>query len=256
MKLYPATLAIFLALCANARADKPYMIDGKAIEPACLFGLTYGDSARSEPIDLNNCKPAWLVPDGRAEVKNGTIGYSYHDKNDPDVRGDLYYRYIGQADGHDILILYSWGGGSGNFSNLVGVDHTGSTLRLGKEYASGDRCIGSVTAARIKNGRLQYDVSATPRIFFEIVDKDQKVADGEDLDDVPFSCSASVHYEDGKWTSVEFTSGDPMENDPATPAQKCFDAVRAGYVSRGKLDHKAILEFEKAFAARCRKAAK
>lgn len=98
---------------------KLYRVNGRPVPVSCLEALTGPeDDTRRKPIDLRTCGNTELKPKVRTA---GSIGYDIPDG------GYFYYSYVGQSGDMDILSLQSSGGGSGHFTQLVGVTH--STLR-------------------------------------------------------------------------------------------------------------------------------
>jgi hypothetical protein len=160
MKLVAKIAALGVLCLASASAALPsvptrfYRVDGRPVPVSCLEQLALQDNstARSR-IDLRTCGD----PDRRPKThSDGSIGYDTSD------RGYFFYSYVGQIGDIDVLSLQSSGGGTGRFTQLVGVTHRGRFVTWARYYGGGDRCNGGVSGERIANGKLMFEQAITP----------------------------------------------------------------------------------------------
>ena len=227
-----------------------YRVDGRPVPVSCLEALTGPEEeSRKAPIDLRHCGDPDLKPKTQPD---GTVGY------DEPQGGYFYYRYVGNSGGIDILSLQNSGGGSGHFTQLVGVTHDGHFVRWVKDYAGGDRCNGGVSGEKISNGRLTFDQAITPYDLVELAQPKAKVEAYKDLDASASSCIGVSHMtgDDKHWTGVSITEKDLTDQQGWTEKfryQGCFDKLyRATFSSgRSELDRAGVAAFAHAFTERC-----
>jgi len=249
-----AVFSMLLASVASAMAPrvpaKLYRIDGRPVPVSCLEALTGPeDDTRRKPIDVRTCRKTELRPKVQAD---GSIGYDIPDG------GYFYYSYIGRSGEMDILSLQSSGGGSGHFTQLVGVRHSGHLVRWVKDIAGGDRCNGSISGETISKGSLSFDQAITPYDLIALAAPEEHLKAYHDLEDSAASCIGSVHRigEDARWTGVSLTGEERLDQKAWTDQytyQACFNALYQEGV-RGRrvdLDHQGVMMFARAFAMRC-----
>jgi uncharacterized protein len=218
-------------------ATKPFLVDGKPIDPVCLLPLA-DQTGESSRIDLDECPHDELVMRETPD-KPGLIGFSYVDKKDPPGAGlaDLYYRYVGEYRGSAVLYTEYSGGGSGNFSQLDALKRSGKASFNFSTISTGDRCNGAVSNAVIEKGQLLYDQVLTPWGLMEL-GLTPLNPEFEDLESSAVSCVATVHMRDSRWTSITLTVSDGrVDGDVTTPDklgkhQACFDKVYRDFVTR------------------------
>jgi hypothetical protein len=118
-------LAAFLAAPALVRAEdvalRPWIIDGKPVDPACLLPIA-DLTGQSSVVDLADCgsdivitKDVFHRPD--------LIGFSYKEKGETSdwPNASFYYRYVGRVGDKDIIYALYSGGGTGVFDSLVAL---------------------------------------------------------------------------------------------------------------------------------------
>jgi hypothetical protein len=256
MRALLSTAAIFAVLVPAAQAAPQkvppslYRVDGRPVPVSCLEALTaQEDDARKAPIDLRHCGDPTLKPKTQAD---GTVGY------DEPQGGYFYYRYVGVSDGVDVLSLQTSGGGSGQFTQLVGVTHDGQLVRWVKDYGGGDRCNGGISDERIANGRLAFDQAITPYDLVALAKPKTKLEAYKDLDASASSCIGVSHMagDDKHWTGVSLTDDSPNGEPDWTKRftyQACFDRLYRATVSggHGELDRAGVIAFAHAFEERC-----
>ena len=246
--------SILLATTAAAGPPKVpprlYRVDGRPVPVSCLEGLAaQDDDAAKSPIDLRTCGN----PKPRPKVQaDGSIGYDISDG------GYFYYSYVGQSDGIDILALQSSGGGTGRFTQLVGVKHSGNFLTPARDYAGGDRCNGGVSAERVLNGKLMFDQAITPYDLIRLAQPKMQLEAYKDLEASAASCVGTVHMvgDTTHWTGVSLDEPDWMNRKDWTEDyryQACFNKLYRRTLSGVSIEmnREGVLAFAQQFVARC-----
>lgn len=251
-KFWPVILMLIAsALAAGAATQKIppslYRIDGKPVPSSCLSGLASLEGARA--VNLAHCGDPSLKP---KSLPTGVVGY-----DDPQG-GYFYYRYLGKADGFDVLYMEYSGGGSGQFTSLVGIVRNGQILEPKRNYAGGDRCNGGLSDASIANGRLSFDQAITPFDLIALASPDTKLEAYKDLEASANSCIGFSHMTNGEghWTGVTLAEK-ILNDDPSWTNQyryqSCFNALYRDTVAQGhtELDRNAVVAFASNFTKRC-----
>lgn len=227
-----------------------YRVDGRPVPVSCLASLAAMEgNTRKAPIDLRTCGNPNPKPTTQAD---GSVGYDTPDG------GYFYYHYLGQSRGVDILLLQSSGGGSGQFTELVGVKSGGHFVRWVRDYAGGDRCNGGITNEKVLNGRLRFDQAITPYDLIKLAQAEGRLEAYKDLEASAASCIGVSHMIDGDvgWTGVTLTEKDWRDREGWTERyryQACFNKLYREAVLRGHsaLDRGAVVAFGQAFTRRC-----
>jgi hypothetical protein len=257
-----AMLATFAlsGLDAAAAGPSPLTVDGKPVDTTCLLTLANGDSSRFDAIDLRRCHRTDIV------MKHGSpdpamIGFDYADKDDPNEPRPsyFYYRFLGPYHDHALLFIEFGGGGTGQFSRLVGVDQNGSVLKATEEIAGGDRCNGGIDNAIVSRDGLSYDERVTPFDLIALAGAASRLEAYKDLEASASSCVAVVHHLNKQWISVTLSNPDFQDQTGWTEQyryQPCFNRIYRGYVARGetRLDRVGVARFASTFEAACRRA--
>jgi hypothetical protein len=252
-----ATVVVFSAMLAPiAQAASPrvfprlYQVEGRPVPVSCLEALTSPESdAQKVGIDLRTCGDPKLKLKVQAD---GSIGY-----DNPDG-GYFYYYYVGQSGGMDILSLQSSGGGSGHFTQLVGVKGNGHFIKWAKDYAGGDRCNGGVSDEKISNGKLTFDQAITPYDLIKLAQPKEKLEAYKDLEASAASCIGVSHMSDDDmhWTGASLTEKDWSDQKGWTENyryQTCFNQLYRETISSGhaELDRNGVATFARVFAEGC-----
>lgn len=224
-----------------------YRVDGKPVPSSCLAGLASEGDSRT--VFLAHCGDPSVKPKATPE---GMVGYE-----DPQG-GYFYYRYLGRADGLDILYMESSGGGSGEFTSLVGITRNGQTLQSKRDYAGGDRCNGGLSDVSLANGRLSFDQAITPYDLIALAKLSVKLEAYRDLEASASSCIGFNHVTDSgaRWTGVTLTEKTWADQRGWTDQyrhQACFNELYRETVAQGhtELDHNAVMAFANNFIKRC-----
>lgn len=247
-----STLLVSIAQASPKVPPKLYRVDGHPVPVSCLEPLANLEGGTGKPpIDLRKCGDQKLKPKAQAD---GSIGYE-----EPDG-GYFYYYYVGQSGGIDILSLQSSGGGSGRFTQLVGVKHDGHFVRWAKDYAGGDRCNGGVSDEKVSNGKLMFDQEITPYDLIKLGAPKEKLEAYKDLEASAASCIGVSHMTDDSmhWTGVTLTERDRPDQKGWTEEyryQGCFNKLYRETVSSGhvELNRDGVETFARAFVQRCMK---
>ena len=143
----------------------------------------------SDPVSIAQCRRRPPIP---AKPLDGMIGFD----NTPGG-GEFYYRDLGKRNGLDILFIADSGGGSGQFTHLVGIERKGDTLRVAEEFASGDRCSGGLLKAEMRDGHVFYDTANSSADMISVVDKTSlaRLAGGGLDWGLPY-CEVALHWRD------------------------------------------------------------
>lgn len=256
MKISTAIAVFTTMLVSVAQAAPPkvmprlYRVAGRPVPVSCLEALSgLGDASQKVSINLYTCGDPTLKPKTQAD---GSVGY-----DEPDG-GYFYYYYVGRSNGLDVLLLQSSGGGSGHFSELVGVKQTGHFIRWAKGYAGGDRCNGGISDERVSNGKLTFDQAITPYDLIKLAQPKTNLEAYKDLEASAASCIGVSHMtgDNGHWTGVSLTEADWSDQNGWTEKyryQACFNKLYRDTVSKGRseLDTAGVRAFVNAFVKRC-----
>ena len=245
------SILITSTLAAGAGSQKIapslYRIDGKPVPSSCLVDLAGLGEPRA--VNLAHCGDSSVKP---KSLPTGVVGYE-----DPQG-GYFYYRYLGKVDGLDILYGESSGGGSGQFTSLVGIARDGQTLTQKRVYGGGDRCNGGVSDASIANGRLSFDQAITPYDLIALADPGTKLEAYKDLQASASSCIGDSHmiHDNQHWTGVTLTEKSLTDQKGWTEQyryQACFNVLYRETVAQGhtKLDRNGVKIFAANFTKRC-----
>jgi len=224
-----------------------YQVDGKPVPSSCLAGLSRdGDQ---DKVDLTHCGDPSVKPKTQPD---GMVGY-----DDP-KGGYFYYRYLGKADGLDVLYMEYSGGGTGHFTALIGITRNGQTLAPKHVYAGGDRCNGGLSDAALANGRLTFNQAITPYDLIALGDPGSKPEAYKDLEASASSCIGQSHMvgDDKHWTGVALDDDGRTDQKGWTEQyryQSCFNMLyRETFAQhRTELDRDGVKAFAASFAKRC-----
>jgi len=239
-----ASCLITLVVAAKAAERTPWLIGGKAVPLSCLAALDDSDVKRHQRVDIAKCHG--VPPDTVADGKTGFINREEHSY--------FYYSHLGPKDGSDLLFVETSGGGSGLFSEIIGIKRTGNILQYARNYAGGDRCNGGISSAKLANGQLSYDVSLTPSDLILMGDKNAKFRPYQDLAAGAMNCVADLHMRDETVMGVTLTERDlPATGGSGETYQACFnDFYRRAVIQGGAEMNVAQLQaFAKGFVRTC-----
>ncbi len=162
---------------------------GKPLPVSCLYGV--GDSSRLETRMLKVCTEKEhkvkkiKITDEAGFSNKDSVGYATEDFGS---RSYTYYHYIGKIDNLLVVLANEYGGGSGNFTSLIGFERMGDSVRIVQEYAGGDRCNGGITGASIISGHLSYDAMLTPALLLDKITADSDRQNSSEPDDSAPAC--------------------------------------------------------------------
>jgi hypothetical protein len=234
-------LALILLPFAASAADLPkeLLVDGKPLDPLCFENVS-----ADEWLDVHKCQPIDIIkePALSTDWAKGKIGYNYHSKDDESVSGSYsYYEYLGQWNGAPVIMTYSSGGGSGQFTSLLSFEREGDKIRVLQGFALGDRCNGGVVNAKIEKGRLSYGQWITPYDFLQLADDNPNdMQPYDDLESSAASCYGIARYIDGDAVGITLESqGNEAGTDQKDwtekfPHQACFNQLYRSYLTKGK----------------------
>lgn len=239
------------------------MYQGQPIDPMC-FQLPAEQTAAAD-MPLADCRGDDMVaaPDAALQPDaEGAVGYQFgytEGEVDPVMSGVVKYYYLGLIGGNPAVLTVFNGGGSGTFTNLATFARSGDSVRLVKNYASGDRCNGGVAGAAVKDGVLSYRLNATPYDLIALGSEGEApVAAYDDLEASASSCFATVLYQDQTPVGVTLDAKAAVDQPEWTnkyPHQACFNALQREYIESGRqnLSMGDIARFTADFRARCLK---
>jgi len=236
----------------------------------CLNKLALNGRLPATWVDTRDCADD-SIKIGRRIAEEGMIGFEYSDTDGGFSLSQPYfsYRFVGQFHGRPLIFIESSGGGTGRFTNLIALELGNHAVRAVESFASGDRCNGGTSNARITGGHLHYDQDITPLDIISLGSTQTKTHDlvnvggtretvrlMNDLESSATSCAATVHNSDGHWTALSLSAPNWSDRAGWTERfhyQACFNELYRSYVSRRmtELDHDGVVRFARAFADKC-----
>lgn len=211
------------------------MNNGQPIDPLCFESVS-----ADEWLDINECAKGDIVkvPGQLGLWADDKIGYTYRYKEDSsDATSYSYYQYVGQYNGSPVILSFSSGGGTGQFSSLMSIERNASKIRVLQGYAAGDRCNGGVVDAKIGTfGTLQYGQNMTPIDFLQLAEENTDLQPYEDLEASAASCFGIARFENEKFTGVSLSAIPRAEQQAGITYkyQDCFNKLFITYLANGK----------------------
>lgn len=212
--------------------------NGLPIDPLCFESVS-----ADEWVEIANCgqdKVVKLPPAPDDTWAQGKTGYSYRYKDDKsDAVSYSYYQYLGQLKGSPVIVSYSSGGGTGQFSSLVSIERSASKVRVLQGFGAGDRCNGGIVDARLDGSTLYYGQNMTPIDFLQMAeDNPNDLQPYEDLEASAASCFGVARFENDKFVGVTLLDiparGHGME--VTYKHQNCFNQLFTALLAQGKKD--------------------
>jgi hypothetical protein len=209
---------------------------------------------------LNDCGAADITISNRQEAPiKDMVGYSfrYNSSSDPNDGGWIYYRNLGLLNGNPVLLVDYSGGGSGHFSSIREIKLDGHVLQNIKYLASGDRCQGAISDARIVGGSLNVESSITPTTLLKMAVPLPQPNPSWELDDSPQgnqgNCFAAARTQDGKLISISISRKYLINTGPSSEVQLCFNNLFGASLDRGKsvLKSQELTQLLKRFFTEC-----
>lgn len=177
------------AFAHNANAieiPSDFKYKGEAINARCFDVL--GEVSDDSPRDLSKCSLERLQkddtlfgPDFIGGIGEDGVSYSY-------------YKYLGKAYDVDVIWWKGSGGGSGQFSAVLGVEKKGDTIRLRQASGAGDRCNFGIADASVKEGRIHQSVYVTYADLPRLAHMPVPEAESKKLSASAASCVAIAHF--------------------------------------------------------------
>jgi len=256
ISFYRVALLALLPCSALAAGPLPVelMNDGAPIDPLCFESVS-----ADEWLDISECIKGEIIklpPKADDPWANGKVGYSYRYKDDSsDAVSYSYYEYVGQWNGSPVVLSYSSGGGTGQFSSLVSIERSTSKIRVLQGFAAGDRCNGGITDARITVGSLRYGQNMTPIDFLTLAeDNPSDVQPYEDLEASASSCFGVARFADDRFTGITLAEMPQTHEGGITyKYQDCFNKLFIATLASGKkeLSISELREFTGDFNTNC-----
>lgn len=256
-RLYGCVAAFHaMAITPTFAADFPPEL---TFNNAPIDAMCFEEVSADEWVDVARCvkaEIAKLPADGMEAWAADKIGYSYRYKNDKsDATSYSYYQYIGQSNGAPVVLSYSSGGGTGQFTSLVSIERNAGKIRVLQGFGAGDRCNGGIVDAKISFGTLSYGQNMTPIDFLQIADDNpQDLQPYEDLEASAGSCFGVARFEDEKFVGVTLAAV-PKSQEGGTiyKYQDCFNTLYRELLAKGKkeLSVSELKEFTGEFNQRC-----
>lgn len=228
LRKFCLAIAMVCAFAHNAIAveiPNDFKYKGKAINAKCFD--VFGDGPDNAPRDLSKCTLERLQKD------DTLFGPDFIGGKDEDGMSYSYYKYLGKVEDMYVIWWRGSGGGSGQFSAVLGVKKKGDTIQLKKEWGGGDRCNGGLAKASIKEGKIQTSVYVTYADLPELVNVKVSDLQSKQLSYGATSCAAIMHLDgdDLKGVTVLRAPDDAMPS----ATEKCltrtllFKAKKQGY---------------------------
>lgn len=212
------------------------MIEGAPVNPLCFLNVM-GESPEA-PFPVENCGGENIALN--PEAAPGPLDEDYLTAHyvisaeDEQYPGVVAYRYLGEHEGHDAVLVIQHGGGSGVFSALLLLDYDADSRQLvpARVLAAGDRCNGGVTGAAIADGALVYETDVTPYEMMGLAgDPERPVIQSDAAAQLPscsICCYGRAQFENGEFTGITLDSrllqGFAAKTySEEKPAERCFD---------------------------------
>lgn len=255
-KLFISVILVFLAIMvvygyiskvesANNSIPESFRYEGKPINAFCINNILMGDSSRFDPIKIsecmNNTKKYDTWKDESYEAFKNFEGFHYKSKEDESDHGYIYYKYLGNTDGMNIIFSQSNGGGTGHFSSitLIKFDPNQGTIQNVGELAGGDRCNGGIDPNSVifKDNKITYSQHITPHMFLDKIASNLLMT----LPDCAICCIATAQIETDlnnlqhrvlKSITLNNDIG-PMLSEADNKDEECFNKSIQGYVQKG-----------------------
>lgn len=211
------------------------MMDGQPIDPRCFEAVS-----ADEWVDITRCSDAKIVklPASADPFWTDKTGYNYRYQEDKsDATSYSYYQYIGMWNGAPVVVSYSSGGGTGQFTSLVSIERNGSKIRVLQGFGAGDRCNGGIVDVKIAGGTLHYGQNMTPIDFLQIAeDNPRDLQPYDDLEASAASCFGIARFEDEKFVGVSLQPLPAAQGGVATSYkyQDCFNKLYLAQLAKGK----------------------
>lgn len=252
-----AWIPAFAGMTDAFAADLPPELqnNGAPLEPLC-----FEEVSADEWLDVNACVKNQIVKlPARAEDSWAAdkIGYQYKYKEDKsDATSYSYYKHIGQWNSLPVVLSYSSGGGSGQFTSLMSIERNVGKMRVLQGFAAGDRCNGGIYDAKISLGTLYYGQNITPIDFLQLAeDNPNDLQPYDDLEASAASCFGVAKFEDEKFVGVTLTSDAADQKDWTAQYkyQSCFNRLYRELLAKGKkeLSVSELKEFTAQFNEEC-----
>ncbi|PZO87647.1 MAG: hypothetical protein DI626_03535 [Micavibrio aeruginosavorus] len=259
--------AVFIPLPSMAQGGASgFFYKDKPIDPVCVQKLLGLGDSEADFTPLTKCP----LPDGVAEPdkrfkadEDGFYGFETTEE-DSAITAYFMYRAAGRLKNGDYLIeTIESGGGSGTFTSVSAIAYDGTSIKLTKKYAGGDRCNGGITHAAVEGGKAVYRYSATPAELAQIFLGAGEYAPYEDLESSAASCAGEVEERDGVITALVLDREQWAEGaDDASLSgdyayQGCFNNYMSSYLKvpahSETLSRDEAVAFFKKFDATCKK---
>jgi hypothetical protein len=227
------------------------------IAPSCFMQLV-GEKDNIKPINLrkSTCL-SFKKSYNPYSLKRGFVGYEIKSYESSMRPVSIYYRYIGRAldkKNHYIFLVNWSGGGSGFFSELMELALNNDTLSLVSVLDGGDRCLGGIDDAKLKDGIIHYQKKMTPQMLLDANKKNNKsrayVETG--LQDCAVCCIGTLNMANDKVKGFSFNGYIPS-TEKQESKQACFNSVIKSFGAQKKatIDTKAITRLQRRLKNRC-----
>lgn len=219
---------LFTALYSSAAAQRGvFDIAGRDLPPACLLHFMNIDTDK-KVIDLAS-DPCLSIqqPYDKPAIKQALWGYRLSDHSRLYPGMAVYYRYLGDVNRQHmptkaVLVIWS-GGGTGWFSSILFLHDEKNHLTQIDHIQGGDRCLGGISKAYVKQGALYYHQNVTPLMLMT-----QTPGFANSLSDCAVCCIGELAYRDGNLTGFQFMASEENRiNEPTV--MRCFKRVAHQY---------------------------
>ena len=264
-----ADLSPIACYAQSAPLPQTLMWQNRPVDPSCISQLAENDQETPNGVvDLSICtkhEDITINPDD-LPFKDTENGYGYSYRSNEYDQGDGFpeyigYKYIGEANGL-IIISVNWsGGGTGHFSQGLGLQRQGDTLQIIKQYQGGDRCNGGINDMKVENNKVLTENSITAADMLTLLPNlnPHNLKHFENLEDCAICCIGSARYVDGQLTAFINDEGSSTDEN-ARPRKKnkspytnqdCFDDLLSKMPVRTQLSVEQIKDFMNNFNRVC-----
>lgn len=158
----------------NPTLPQDLMFNGKPIDPRIISEICFGDSSRFEPINIKN----WLN-ETTEKIDIAINGEGFIGCEVPDEEVDISWKHQGTM-GNDHIIEVHETGKTFATSSIFLMSRNGATIRNVGDFTGGNRAVGGINNAYLKNNTLFiWQITTDQDIFLECL---AILAEGKSID--------------------------------------------------------------------------
>jgi hypothetical protein len=232
------------ALAINIPSD--FLYNDRLLDPNCIL-----ESNITHTINLKEC----CLHKGKEitsyTLENDTLGYNYINKEN-NYPGSIMYKYLGKIKELHVVHAFIIGGSVSRLNYINYFKINKDILKLVKRGPAGDRSLGGIYNAKIKNNSLTYDMSLTAHLFVKNFNKSKKrISFSEELSNCAICQFARVHYSSNKIKSI--TLNNKVNSYSNKQIEKCFNNIHSNFIKNNHLTltPNEAMDFVNMFILKC-----